>query len=39
MDRLLAVNVGLPRDVDWRGHRYQLVSEGTLISEQRSTTP
>jgi ceramide glucosyltransferase len=27
------------RDVDWRGHRYQLVSEGTLISEQRSTTP
>lgn len=27
------------RDVDWRGHRYHLVSEGTLISEQRSTTP
>jgi ceramide glucosyltransferase len=27
------------RDVDWRGRRYHLVSEGTLISEQRSTTP
>jgi ceramide glucosyltransferase len=27
------------RDVDWRGHRYHLVSEGTLISEQRSTIP
>jgi ceramide glucosyltransferase len=26
----------LARDLSWRGHRYKLMSEGTLISERRS---
>jgi ceramide glucosyltransferase len=27
------------RDVSWRGHRYRLMSEGSLISERRSPSP
>jgi ceramide glucosyltransferase len=27
------------RDVDWRGHRYRLMSKGVLKSERRSPSP
>jgi ceramide glucosyltransferase len=27
------------RDINWRGHRYRLMSEGNLVSERRSPSP
>jgi hypothetical protein len=27
------------RDLSWKGRRYRLLSEGTLMSERRSPSP